>query len=286
MKRNLILLAVIILSFISFSAFSINEDPFAALLKKLEEFTKRHTQEKVYLHLDKPYYAVGDDIWFKAYVVDAKSSAPSTISNILYVELINDKDSITTQIKLPIESGITWGDFKLADTLKEGNYRIRAYTQWMRNANPDFFFDKTIKIGNSWANDVFTKTTNLLSTEGNNDKVTSTIQFNNKAGSPYVNTEVSYEVQVNNKNIARGKQTTNASGEITIAFNNSSLATKNGKILATLTIDKKKITKSIPIKSTSNLIDVQFFQKEVRLLKDYQAKLELKRLMQMDWEKI
>lgn len=276
MKRNLILLAVVILSFISFSAFSINEDPFAALLKKLEEFTKRHTQEKVYLHLDKPYYAVGDDIWFKAYVVDAKSSAPSTISNILYVELINDKDSITTQIKLPIESGITWGDFKLADTLKEGNYRIRAYTQWMRNANPDFFFDKTIKIGNSWANDVFTKTTNLLSTEGNNDKVTSTIQFNNKAGSPYVNTEVSYEVQVNNKNIARGKQTTNASGEITIAFNNSSLATKNGKILATLTIDKKKITKSIPIKSTSNLIDVQFFPEGGTLVEGLPSKIGVK----------
>ena len=42
------------------SAFAAQEDPFTALLKKLEEFTKKHPQEKVYLHLDKPYYAVGE----------------------------------------------------------------------------------------------------------------------------------------------------------------------------------------------------------------------------------
>ena len=27
--------------------------------------------EKVYLHLDRPYYSAGDDIWIKAYLVDA-----------------------------------------------------------------------------------------------------------------------------------------------------------------------------------------------------------------------
>jgi hypothetical protein len=84
------------------SAFVAQDDPFTALLKKLEEFTKKYPQEKVYLHLDKPYYAVGDDIWFKAYVVDAKTSFASTLSHILYVELINEKDSITKQIKLPL----------------------------------------------------------------------------------------------------------------------------------------------------------------------------------------
>lgn len=276
MKRNLVILAITLLSLISFSAFSTDDDPFAALLKKLEEFTKKHTQEKVYLHLDKPYYAVGDDIWFKAYVVDAKTAAPSAISNILYVELINDQDSITNQIKLPLESGITWGDFKLVDTLKEGNYRIRAYTQWMRNAGPAFFFDKTIKIGNSWANDVFTKTSSQLSTEGGVDKVSSTIQFNDKSGNPYANTEVSYEVKVNNKNISRGKQTTNSSGEITIAFNNSSLSAKAGKIVTTITLNKQKITKTIPIKTTSSLTDVQFFPEGGTLVEGLPSKVGVK----------
>jgi hypothetical protein len=276
MRRNLIILCVALLSFTSFTAFSTGNDPFADLLKKLEEFTKKYTQEKVYLHLDKPYYAVGDDIWFKGYIVDAKSSAPSLISNILYIELINDQDSVINQVKRPIENGITWGDFKLADTLKEGNYRIRAYTQWMRNASPDFFFDKTIKIGNSWSNDVFTKTSTLLSTDGTNDKVSSTIQFNDKEGKPYANTEVSYEVQINNKNISRGKLITNSSGEITIGFNNSSVSTKTGKIMATLTVDKKKITKTIHVKTTSRLTDVQFFPEGGTLVEGLPSRIGIK----------
>jgi TonB-dependent SusC/RagA subfamily outer membrane receptor len=276
MRRNLIILAIALLSFTSFTAFSTSNDPIADLLKKLEEFTAKYTQEKVYLHLDKPYYAVGDDIWFKGYIVDAKSAAPSLISSILYVELINDKDSIINQIKRPIENGITWGDFKLVDTLKEGNYRIRAYTQWMRNSSPDFFFDKTLKVGNSWSNEVFTKISTLLSTDGTNDKVSSTIQFNHKEGKPYANTEVSYEVQVNNKNIARGRLTTNASGEITIGFNNSSISTKTGKIIATLTVDKKKITKTIPIKTTSSQTDVQFFPEGGTLVEGLPGRIGIK----------
>lgn len=272
MKKNLILLTFALLSLTNLSAFSTNEDPFSALLKKLEEFTAKYTQEKVYLHLDKPYYAAGDDIWFKAYVVNAKTSALSTISNILYVELVDDRDSIANQIKLPLESGITWGDFKLADTLKEGNYRIRAYTQWMRNAGTDFFFDKTIKIGNSWANKVFTKTTYQI----NPDNVNSIIQFNDKNGSPYANAEVSYEILVNNKNSLRGKQTTNTNGELNIALNNASLSGKGGVIVATITINKEKIIKNIPLQANSNLIDVQFFPEGGTLVEGLPIRIGIK----------
>ncbi len=147
---------IYLIAFISLCSFT-NEDPFLALLKKLEEFSKKYPAEKVHLHLDKPYYAAGDNIWLKGYVSDARNSQPATESNILYVELINELDTVCNLLRLPLQSGITWGDFKLADTLVEGNYRIRAYTQLMRNAGPDFFFDKTIKIGSRWTNKVSTK---------------------------------------------------------------------------------------------------------------------------------
>ena len=90
----------------------------------MEAYVQKHPQEKVHLHLDKPYYAIGDDIWFKGYVINTEDGAPSHISASLYVELINESDSITQQLKLPLAGGVTWGDFKLPDTLAEGNYRI------------------------------------------------------------------------------------------------------------------------------------------------------------------
>jgi hypothetical protein len=34
--------------------------------------------EKVYLHLDRHFYLSGDDIWFKAYLVDAQTNKPSS----------------------------------------------------------------------------------------------------------------------------------------------------------------------------------------------------------------
>ncbi|WP_113639528.1 TonB-dependent receptor [Nubsella zeaxanthinifaciens] len=247
-------------------------------VKKLDDLTNKTAQEKVYLHMDKPYYAIGDNIWFKAYTVNAKTGMPSTISGLLYVELINEKDSIAKQLKLPMKSGITWGDFKLTDSLQEGNYRVRAYTQWMRNAGPEFFFDKTIKIGNSWANKVFTKSNNVLSTENNQQKVTTTIQFTDKQDLPYANAAVSYEVKLNNKTVERGKGNTNTRGEIIIATTNKQPeALKSGHISATITLPNKQvITKEIPLKTTSNDIDVQFLPESGKMVAGLPNKLGVK----------
>ena len=53
---------------------------------KLEDLNKKLPIEKAHLHLDKPYYSVGDTIWVKAYVVD-RNNQFSNISNLLYVDV-------------------------------------------------------------------------------------------------------------------------------------------------------------------------------------------------------
>jgi len=278
MKIKLLTLGVALLSIISTSSLWAQDANLSSFLKKLDESTNKHAQEKVYLHLDKPYYAVGDDIWFKAYTINAKTGLPSTISGLLYVELVNEKDSVTKQLKLPMKSGITWGDFKLIDSLSEGNYRIRAYTQWMRNAGPEFYFDKTIKIGNSWANKVFTKSSNVLSTENNQQKISTTIQFTDKQNLPYTNCQVNYEVKLGQKTIERGKGVTNSQGEITIeATNKQPDALKSGTIIANITLPNKQvIAKEIPLKTTSKEFDVQFFPEGGKLVENLPNKVGIK----------
>lgn len=278
MKLKFILPGILILGTCLSFAYKLAEDPFNDLLKRLQDYNKKYAQEKVYLHLDKPYYAIGDDIWFKAYVINTQTSAPSNISNALYVELINEKDSIKSQLKLLIQGGIGWGDFKLPDTLGEGNYRIRAYTQWMRNAGPEFYFDKTIKIGNSWANKVFTSTQYSYSKENTAEKLNAKIKFTDKNGLPYADSEVSYEIQLNFRNLAKGKASTNAEGEISISYLNTQPALyKSGKILATINLpNKQKITKSIPLKATSNAVDVQFFPEGGNLVESLPNRVALK----------
>src|SRR5690606_17287930 len=87
-------------------------------------------REKVHLHLDKQSYAAGDTLWFKAYLVLAENNILSTWSKVLHVELINAQLQTIDHILLPLSSGLASGNLVLPDSLQEGRYRIRAYTNW------------------------------------------------------------------------------------------------------------------------------------------------------------
>ncbi|MDD4923187.1 MAG: hypothetical protein PHS30_12040, partial [Bacteroidales bacterium] len=105
-------------------------------------------QEKLYLHMDKPYYSAGEDIWFKGYLVNAITHAPTAKSNFIYVELINKSDSVFQRVKIRKDSLGFDGKLTLSPEIPSGDYTVRAYSYFMRNAGDDFFFRKNIYIGN------------------------------------------------------------------------------------------------------------------------------------------
>jgi hypothetical protein len=162
---------------LSFSVFAQTDTvSLNTIIKKAVKLNNEHPFEKVYLHFDKPYYAIGDTVWFKAYVtVDIHQ--PSTLSKVVYIDVISSKDSIVQTLKLQANGGIALGDFILSDVnYKQGNYRVRAYTNYMRNFDAAYFFNKTIPVGN------FNKTINTnISLSGtaqnNNAKVSAIISY-------------------------------------------------------------------------------------------------------------
>ncbi len=125
-----------------------------AAVAKLKDFSTRHITEKAYLHFDKPYYAAGDTIYFKAYVTMGEQHQPSNISGMLYADLINTNNKIDKSIKLQLTNGVAWGDFTLPDSLPKGNYRVRAYTNWMRNDGDGAYFYQTFPVGSILNNNV------------------------------------------------------------------------------------------------------------------------------------
>lgn len=113
----------------------------------LDNYIYQHPIEKAYLHLDREYYLPGDTIWFKAYTVIGPQHMLTPLSGVLYCELINSTDSVIIRHNISLVAGIGWGDFDLPHSMAPGNYHIRSYTNWMRNAGPAYFFDQRIKIG-------------------------------------------------------------------------------------------------------------------------------------------
>jgi TonB-dependent SusC/RagA subfamily outer membrane receptor len=125
----------------------LNEDFTQFISGRLHDYRQRFPPEKAYLHLDKPYYASGDTVWFKAYLVEGALHLPDSASNLLYVDLIDQRTGKHVALKrVQLEGGLGHGDIVLADSIANGPYTIRGYTNWMRNFSNDFIFQKEIYV--------------------------------------------------------------------------------------------------------------------------------------------
>lgn len=145
MKTNL-LSTLLVIATLLFS-FTFEDDLLEKIVLKFNQYQNEVPQEKAYLHLDKPYYTAGETIWFKAYLVEANSHMPDTISIPLYVELTdNQRGKVIDRRILKLEGGSAAADFILPDTLKAGYYQLRAYTNWMLNFDENLLFTKDFKV--------------------------------------------------------------------------------------------------------------------------------------------
>jgi hypothetical protein len=149
MKKKISYLGILVVLCMVLLGFNYkSDDPITKIISQLTKWKINRPQEKIHLHLDKSIYSTTEDIWFKAYIVNAEKLQLSAMSSVINVELIDEFDSIKKTIKLPIAYGLATGDFELSEMLKSGNYRIRAYTNQMRNADTHYFFEKKLTIIN------------------------------------------------------------------------------------------------------------------------------------------
>ena len=116
------------------------------ILNQFEKFHAAYPQEKIYLHFDRPFYFPGETIWYKAYYVNAAGNTPASLSNIMYTELLGDKGEVIIRQINKVGNGSANGEFLLPDSLPQGQYQVRAYTNWMRNFDQEFFFTKEILL--------------------------------------------------------------------------------------------------------------------------------------------
>lgn len=116
------------------------------IISGLDVDLRRNPVEKVYLHLDRPYYMTGETVYFSVYSTEGYLQLPSKLSNNIYVELFSGESKLLKRTTVFVKEGKGQGIFDLSDTLKTGSYQIRAYSGWMQNFNPEFFFQRNIQV--------------------------------------------------------------------------------------------------------------------------------------------
>jgi len=99
---------------------------------RLKLFGEKLPQEEVFVHMDNTCYYLGDTLYFKAYTW-LSDERPSTLSRLLYVELLNDDGYLVERQKVELTGGQGHGSFVLPDSLYGGYYELRAYTRWQLN---------------------------------------------------------------------------------------------------------------------------------------------------------
>jgi len=251
MRSNFLLLLFFLLSTGSFAQqLDTDDSQLKQTLQHLENYQKEYPQEKVYLHLDKSYYVAGEDIWFKAYITVGQFNFLSAISNIVYVELIDGQDKIVLSRRLLAISGLAVGDFQLPDTLREGSYRIRAYTNWMRNFDDGLFFDRTLLIGNSLSNGLIVSSNFTYAADDKNRKMLrATMLIEDLEGNLLTNKPVNYEIRWGGKRVSKGKTQLDEEGSLQLEYVlKEEDATSDGSILLSIdNAEKVPVTKEIPI---------------------------------------
>lgn len=209
-KRSITVLLGVLLYFSSLSAQTM-QDTIIANFSLMERIPK----EKLYLHLDKPFYGAGEKIWFKGYLVNAITHQDNAQSNFIITELINRSDSIVERKKIRRDSLGFHNAFTLPATLPAGDYYLRGYSNWMLNEDPDFFFSRNIKIGNSIDNTIVSS---IEYQQEDDTHYTAKIKFTSNVQAVFENTTIKYLYLENGKIKNKGKKKTDENDWISISL--------------------------------------------------------------------
>jgi len=108
-------------------------------------------QEKIFLHYNSSFLLSGEKLLYKIYCINLKTKKLSNLSKIAYVELIDSNGKVHFKHKIRLNTGLGQGDFFIPTSLLSGNYKLIAYTKWMKNGGNNNFFHGDISFLNPFS---------------------------------------------------------------------------------------------------------------------------------------
>lgn len=258
-------------------------DFIRSLKKKLSTFNEKQPEDRLYLQFDKPMYEPGDNIWFSAFIRDAATMKASGKSDIVHVEFLNPKGTIEKSINIIAKNGVAAGDFQLDQEALGGIYKVRAYTNWMKNEGENNAFEKPLQVQDIVLPNLKMKLDFEKKAVGAGDEVVAKLELNTNENTPLSNYKISFVANLEGTQYLAKQGTTDADGLTYIKFNlPKDLKTNDG--LLNVMIDyngsTESISRSIPI--VLNKIKLQLFPEGGDLVSGLQSKVAFRALNEFD----
>lgn len=228
------------------------------LAARLGQYREAARPEKLYLHLDRTLFQPGETLWFNAYLRNAGNLQPSVASDLLYVELVSPQQVVLLKKTLLAENGAAAGEFDLENTWPGGLYKIKAYTNWMRNTG--MVFERTITLQKTVLPNLNLRLQFERKAFGPGDEVIARLDAAALDNKPLANRTLRLSASVAGQTVHTSEAATDATGRAYLRFAlPPDLASTDGLLNIQLEHEGRQeaISRAIPI--VLNRIDLQFF---------------------------
>lgn len=254
-----------------------------ALIRKIKHnlstYNTQLPEDRLYIQTDKPLYSTGDDIWFSTLVLEGQSLRASSKSDIVHVELISPKGTVDKSIKLICKNGRAAGDFHLEEGTVGGLYKLRAYTNWMKNEGENKVFEKEIQIQDVVLPHLKMKLDFEKKAFGPGDEVIAKLQLNSNENKALIHHPIKFTGNIDGSKHTEQSSKTDEEGICYIKFKlPAKLKSNDGLLNAMIEYNgnTESISRSIPI--VLNKIKLVFYPEGGDLVNDIESKVAFKAL--------
>lgn len=278
LKRTLLILVMALTSLTSLSVYAQPDTVnINTIVKKAQAIAEGKPLEKVHVHFDKPYYAIGDTVWFKAYVT-GNLNMPSALSKVVYLDVTNNRDSLVQTLRIPAPNAGGAGHLVLDPLLyHEGSYRFRAYTRYMLNFSDAYFFNKSISFGNTINKELVTQINITGKSSDKGQTISARVQFKNEKGIPYAQKRVSWRIISKFDILGTGRGVTDQNGFLNVSALVAKIPERLPDLETEITIeDGRTLSRLFPMRTAFNKPDMQFLPEGGRFLSGVSMKLAFK----------
>ncbi len=170
--------------------------------------------ESVYIHTDRDVYAPQDQMNFKAYIQTGNRAASA--SNRLNLLMLNPEGKVVAAMDYAAGANQATGVMTIPDTLRDGEYRLLAWTSEMEKGSPEDAFSRKIFIRKSRFQDLFIRLTLDAPWYVQGEQAQVKAHITTADNKPYVNDQLIYLATKNGNPYQNGLAKTDENGDASL----------------------------------------------------------------------